>query len=244
MFYDKRNTNAIIVNEVKKMNIKNIIFDIGGVLADPKSGNWFITNNFYEIVDKSLIDEEKLKTSLKKYLNLQTQKPKTEIEEHQMFSNYYYEVLKDINYPNLTKDIADKIADDCVYNDEKFVFYPDVQPVLEKLSQKYNLYIISNGWPSSFRVLNNKGLSKYFKAIYISSMYTTTKEDNLFDIFLDIQKEVNPSNSLYIDDRRHILDKASNYNFNLLLMDRKNVYDVYKYTIIKDMNSIFNYLGK
>ena len=26
--------------------IKNIIFDIGGVLAEPKSGHWFITTNF------------------------------------------------------------------------------------------------------------------------------------------------------------------------------------------------------
>jgi len=39
------------------MNIKNIIFDIGGVLADPKSGNWFITNNFFNIVDEKIIDK-------------------------------------------------------------------------------------------------------------------------------------------------------------------------------------------
>lgn len=26
--------------------IKNIIFDIGGVLAEPKSGHWFITLTF------------------------------------------------------------------------------------------------------------------------------------------------------------------------------------------------------
>ena len=29
--------------------IKNIIFDIGGVLAEPKSGHWFITTNFWNI---------------------------------------------------------------------------------------------------------------------------------------------------------------------------------------------------
>ena len=42
--------------------IKNIIFDIGGVLAEPKSGHWFITTNFWNILNKNLIDEEKLKT--------------------------------------------------------------------------------------------------------------------------------------------------------------------------------------
>lgn len=226
------------------MNIKNIIFDIGGVLADPKSGNWFITNNFFNIVDEKIIDKDKLNSALKKFLFLQTQEPKTEKEEHQMFYKYYYEVLKFLNYPKITKELVDKIADDCVYNDEKFIFYEDVAPVLEKLSKSYNLYIISNGWPSSNRVLKNKGIYKYFKQVYISSMYTTSKEDNLFDIFLNKQVEVSPKESLYIDDRRHILDKANNYNFNLLLMDRNNKYTEYKFPIIKNMNDIIDILKK
>jgi putative hydrolase of the HAD superfamily len=203
------------------MNIKNIIFDIGGVLADPKSGHWFITNNFYSIVDKELINEEKLIKSLKDNLYLHTQNPKKEKEEHKMFSDYYYKVLSDTDYPNLSRNIADKIADDCVYNDEKFVFYNDVEENLKRLSKKYNLYIISNGWPSSFRVLHNVGIDKYFKGIVISSMYTTSKEENLFDLFLEKYK-VKPSESIFIDDRNHILNKAKEYGFKLLLMNRKN----------------------
>lgn len=203
------------------MKIKNIIFDVGGVLASPKSGNWFITNNFYNIVDKNLIDEGKLKQSLKSNLYLHTQNPKTEKEEHEMFSNYYYKVLSDINYPNISRELSDKLADDCVYNDEKFAFYDDVDKNLKLLSQKYNLYIISNGWPSSLRVLHNKGVDKYFKGIMISSMYTDSKEKTLFKVFLDKYK-INPRESIYIDDRKHILQRARMYKFGLLLMNRKN----------------------
>ena len=47
------------------MKIKNIIFDIGGVLANPKSGHWFITPNFWNIVDKKLVNEDELKIHLK-----------------------------------------------------------------------------------------------------------------------------------------------------------------------------------
>lgn len=220
------------------MEIKNIIFDIGGVLADPKSGHWFITPNFWNIIDKKYIDDNELKSSLKKYLYLQTQEPKTELEEYEMFSNYYYQVLKEINYPYITKDIANKIANDCVYNDEKFIFYEDVKENLEKLSQYYNLYIISNGWPSSFRVLKNKNIDNYFNDIFISSMYSTTKEENLFDIFLESYKNVNPNESLYIDDRRHILEKANVYGFNLLLMDRKGIYTESKFKTINSMDNI------
>lgn len=222
--------------------IKNIIFDIGGVLAEPKSGHWFITTNFWNILNKNLIDEEKLKISLKKYLYLQTQEPKTEKDEHKMFSNHYCNVLKDINYPNASLDIANKLADDCVYNDDKFIFFDDVYSILEELSKKYNLYIISNGWPSSFRVLKNKGIDKYFKGIIISSMYTTVKEENLFDIFINKYKEVTPSESLYIDDRNHILQKAKEYGFNLLLMDRYKKYEKTQFEIVNNMNDILKIL--
>ena len=222
--------------------IKNIIFDIGGVLAEPKSGHWFITTNFWNILNKNLIDEEKLKISLKKYLYLQTQEPKTEKDEHKMFSSYYCNVLKDINYPNASLDIANKLADDCVYNDDKFIFFDDVYSILEELSKKYNLYIISNGWPSSFRVLKNKGIDKYFKGIIISSMYTTVKEENLFDIFINKYKEVTPSESLYIDDRNHILQKAKEYGFNLLLMDRYKKYEKTQFEIVNNMNDILKIL--
>ena len=222
--------------------IKNIIFDIGGVLAEPKSAHWFITTNFWNILNKNLIDEEKLKISLKKYLYLQTQEPKTEKDEHEMFSNYYCNVLKDINYPNANLDIANKLADDCVYNDDKFIFFDDVYSILEELSKKYNLYIISNGWPSSFRVLKNKGIDKYFKGIIISSMYTTVKEENLFDIFINKYKEVTPSESLYIDDRNHILQKAKEYGFNLLLMDRYKKYEKTQFEIVNNMNDILKIL--
>ena len=222
--------------------VKNIIFDIGGVLAEPKSGHWFITTNFWNIVDKNLVDEEKLKLSLKKYLYLHTQEPKIEKEEYEMFSNYYYNVLKDINYPKKGIDIANKLADDCVYNDDKFIFFDDDKPVLEKLSKNYNLYIISNGWPSSFRVLKNKGIDKYFRDIIISSMFTTTKEEKLFDIFIEKYKEVNPSESLYIDDRRHILQKAKEYGFNILLMDRHRIYSESDFKTINNMNDILEVL--
>lgn len=224
------------------MAIKNIIFDIGGVLADSKSGNWFITPNFWKIINQDLVDETELQTSLKKNLCLQTQEPKTEEDEHKMFFHYYYQVLQDIHYPIITKEICDRLADDCVYNDEKFIFYKDVKGNLEKLSQKYNLYIISNGWPSSLRILKNQQLEKFFKEILISSMYSTTKEEKLFDLFLEKESTVSPQETLFIDDRRHILKKASQYGFHLLLMDRKKQYLESKFKSSNTMDDIWEVL--
>lgn len=225
----------------KTILIQNIIFDIGGVLANPLSGNWFITPNFYTIIDKNKINETELLESLKKYQYLHTQEPKNEKEEYQMFMNYYYQVLKNINYP-ITKKIAEDLAHDCVLNDDKFIFFEDVANSLELLSKNYNLYIISNGWPSSIRVLNNKNIAKNFKSIYISSMYGTIKEEKLFDIFLE-KENIKPECSLYIDDREHVLDKAKEYHFNLLKMIRNNPKST-KYQSITSMLELINYLNQ
>lgn len=217
---------------------KNVIFDIGGVLAHSKSGYWFITPNFWHLIDKNIIDIDNLKTSMKKYMYLHTQEPKNEKEEHEMFKKYYYSVLKDINYPKLTEELCEKIADDCVYNDEKFIFYEDVKEILERLYKKHNLYIISNGWPSSFRVLKNYRIDHYFKDIIISSMYSTIKEESLFNIFLEKHLDVNSNKSLYIDDRRHILEKAKEYGFDVMLMDRDNRYSDEDFIKINDLKEL------
>lgn len=219
------------------MNIKNIILDIGGVLAHPKSGHWFITNNFYNIIDKEFLDAEKFKESLNSNFKFLNQNPKNEKEEQKMFSDYYFKVLSDINYPKLNKKIVDKIADDCVYNDEKFVFYDDVEENLKRLSKKYNLYIISNGWPSTLRILNIFKIDKYFKGIMMSSMYTSTKEENLFNIFLEKYK-LNPKECVFIDDRSDLLDKAAKHGFNVLLMNRKNSEKNNKFKTIYSLKEI------
>ena len=50
------------------MYIRNIIFDNGGVLANPRTGHWYITPNFWNIVD---LDKETnmdiIKDVMKKY---------------------------------------------------------------------------------------------------------------------------------------------------------------------------------
>ena len=43
-----------------KDKTKYLILDFGLVLGKPKTGNWFITPNFYEIIGKNKIDLKRL----------------------------------------------------------------------------------------------------------------------------------------------------------------------------------------
>ena len=85
-------------------------------------------------------------------------------------------------------------------------------------------------------------MEKYFKGIIISSMYTTIKEEKLFNVFLDKYKNIIPKETIYIDDRTYILDKAKNYGFKLLLMDREKNYLNSEYKKIESMKDLIKIL--
>lgn len=224
------------------MKIKNIILDIGGVLLLPRSGDWFFTPNFFNIVDEKLIDKELLTISFKKFKHLQTQEPKTQLQEVETFTNFYFTVLQEIHYPDLTLALAHKIATDLCYNDDKFIFFDEVRPFLKKLSKNYHLYIISNAWPSTMRILKKQKLDTYFNQILISYMYTTTKEEKLFNIFVDTYPEVNPLESLYIDDNLHLLEKAKTFDFHTIWLDRKHLDIPTKIKKVETLEAIYNVL--
>ena len=225
------------------MDIKNIVFDNGGVLSVPRTGHWFITPNFFNIV-KNKIDIKSLKDAMKKYQNILTMEPKTELEEYELFSKFYYKALEEVGYENLNKDLANKLAQDCVYNNEKYNFFDDVNRTLDILKQKYKLYIVSDAWPSSIRLFNELNLSRFFKDICISSMESTIKLERLFEVFLKKNLEVKPEQTIFIDDRIDILEKANSLGFNVLLMDRENRNKKAKYKVINDLNEIINIANK
>lgn len=220
---------------------KNLFFDVGRTLVKPKSGNWFITPNFYNIVGP--MDTEMLEKAIKKNLHLLDERNiLTEDEEYDMFCKFYLKVLEEVKYREISEKVINSLAFDCVYNDDKFIFYPDVKKELKTLSKDYDLYIISNAWPSTHRILKNYGIYDLFKKIYISSEYGYKKEDKaLFEIALE-DTNINDEN-FFIDDRLDLLDISTQYGFIPIIIDRdkdketnyieieklKDLYDVLKY---------------
>ena len=59
---------------MSQSKIRNIIFDNGGVLSEPKTGHWFITPNFWKILNlDEIINIDNMKCSMKKYQYMLTQ---------------------------------------------------------------------------------------------------------------------------------------------------------------------------
>ncbi len=199
---------------------KNLFFDVGSTLLYPKTKEWFIPPNYKKIlgdIDTNLFKENIDKN---KFL-LDERNINTEEQEFEMFSKFYYNVLKDFNYSNITTEIIQNLAYDCVYNDDKFVFYKEVKRELKNLSKEYDMYIISDAWPSTYRILKNYGIYNLFKNVYISSDLGFKKSDKmLFEIALE-NISLNDIN-YFIDDRFELLKISEKYGFIPIIIDRND----------------------
>lgn len=198
----------------------NLFFDVGSTLHHPLSGNWFITPNFFKILGN--IDLDIVLDALKNSFHLLDEREiYTEEEEFDMFCKFYLNVLKSMNYPTISSEIIQALAYDNVYNNDKIIFYPEVKKKLKDLSLKYDLYIISDAWPSTYRILKDSNLLNLFKKVYISSELGFKKEDKiLFEIALE-DVSINDEN-YFIDDRLDLVDISKEYGFIPILIDREN----------------------
>ena len=220
---------------------KNLFFDVGSTLLYPKTKEWFIPPNYKKIlgdIDTNLFKENIDKN---KFL-LDERNINTEEQEFEMFSKFYYNVLKDFNYSNITTEIIQNLAYDCVYNDDKFVFYKEVKRELKNLSKEYDMYIISDAWPSTYRILKNYGIYDLFKNVYISSDLGFKKSDKtLFEIALE---KIPPTDeNFFIDDRYDLLKISESYGFIPIIIDRDNnkLTNYIEINNLTQLNELLNY---
>jgi len=229
--------------ENKYENVKGIIFDSGRTLNVPSTGHWFITPKFYEIIDTPsfTVNQATLYESMGKACNYINKIPtvSTEVEEYLMFKEFYKIVLEEIEYPDISKNILNALAEDNVYNDDKFYFFEDVEPTLIKLKENYILGVVSDTWPSLERVFINRGLRKYFSTFIMSSIHGSSKAEKiLFKIALD-ELNLKANETLFVDDSESNLEAAEESGMIPILIDRYDRKQLQsKYPIIRSLEEL------
>ena len=232
---------------IDKKNIKAILFDSGRTLNIPRTGHWFITPKFYEILDVSGLKykQEIFDSAIEKacdYVN-KIRFVKNEEEEFFMFKEFYRIVLEGAGYPDIDSRILSALAEDNVYNDNKFLFFDDVEPSLEILKQKYMPGVVSDTWPSLERVFINAGLRKYFSTFIMSSIYGSCKSEKaLFKVALE-ELKIAPPEAIFIDDSESNLTAAEEFGMLPILIDRYKTTDLKsKYPIIRSLGELLELL--
>lgn len=227
-------------------NIKAILFDSGRTLNVPRTGHWFITPNFFKIIERdniSYTNDKLTKAMQKAYEHIEKiLLVETEEQEYKMFKEFYEIVLKELKYPNIDNDIIELLAKDNVYNDEKFLFFDDVDESLNILKDKYLLGVVSDTWPSLERVFINKDLRKYFSTFVMSSVYGSNKAEKLlFKIAIE-ELGINPEEAIFVDDSESNLDAAKEFGMIPIMIDVYNSKELTsKYPIIHSISELIEY---
>ncbi len=216
-----------------------IILDFGLVLGKPKTGEWFITPNFFRILGTEKIDLKKLKFLFNKFNALISVKMTTREEEYESFKEFYYNVINEQNIVGNPKDQAEKLAQDFVYNEDKYVMYDDVYDFLSEASKENKLILLSDNWPCVYNILKRWNIYDFFTKLYISSEYCELKKDGKFFDRPINEFGIKENEAIFVDDNPDLLDVAVKKKLCPILMDRANNYRQFnKYRRITKLNEV------
>lgn len=208
---------------------KAIFFDVGYTLDYPASGDWMLTNKFYEIAGERFykctkMDVQNAKDKSFEYLNNNHLVANSEVE-YEQFAHFYSE-FSDFLDLGLTKEEIGEIAYDRTFNMKNYVLYPDALEVLENLSKTHKLGIISDTWPSIEPQLETLGIRKYFSSTTYSCFLGTFKPDKRMYIDALEKMGVPAENTVFIDDRPCNLVSAAELGITPILIAANPVSDV------------------
>ena len=153
------------------MKHKYLILDFGKVIVGPLNKEWDFTPKFVELIDINEIDEKKYKKLRSEIEHTLYNKVLTLDEEYKMFYHFYEYILSRLNIKNYSAKMAEKIAYDRTYNNDKYYLFPEIYEELDKLKSKYTLLLLSDNWPCGIEYMKAHNLDKYFDKMYISSTY-------------------------------------------------------------------------
>ncbi len=186
-------------------NIKNLLFDFGGVIASLDKQQ--AISRFKEIGLETIED----------YLN--------EYRQSGIFLEYEEGKINDTEFYDAFRKLAGKedISDDDI-DSAWMAFITEVPAykleLLEELRKKYNVYLLSNTNPSIMKWAMSpnfspagKPLSHYFDKAYISYHIGHAKPDK--GIYEHIIKDsgMNPSETLFFDDGKANIEAANQLGF-------------------------------
>ena len=227
----------------KVVKIKNIVLDWGMVLAYPATGNWFITPKTSELLGQSNYKNAKHHIiKLKKAFSdafvdiTENHLMHTEKEEIEQFAVFYTKIIEQMEWKipeNLTDQNGKKVintgewgkllACDLVENPDHVLLYEDSISMLNKMNENYQVYILSDNWPSLTSKMRRGKVDCLVEGTVISCDYGICKDDR--KLFQEGIQEwgINPEESIFADDNTINLENARLSGFTPLWMKRYNL---------------------
>ena len=221
---------------------KVIFFDVGYTLDMPASGDWMFTNRFLaeaggQLKNRSADRIDRAREEALRFLAGNHLVTTVEAEIRQFYE--YYSLISDRLDLGLTGEQLQQIAGDRACNMENYIPYPGIREVLEKLSEKAKLGIISDTWPSIDQQLEHIGVSGYFSFRTYSCYVGTFKPDRRMYQDALAKSGVSAEETAFIDDSVRNLNGAAEMGIYPILIAANPASDVEtSYLKIRDLREL------
>jgi len=135
--------------------------------------------------------------------------------------------------------IAEELARNAVFNQDKIKFYDDVLPGLRALNARWRVVVISDAWPSLKDRLDAAGVTPLLDDLIISCHYGHCKSDGgkLFQSAID-HHGVIPEQCLFVDDSAENLAFARALGFHVAQMDREGKLEESEYPLVHTLEEV------
>ena len=227
----------------KILDDKKVIFlDVGYTLDSPVSGDWMLTNMFYEVVGDKIKDIDPGEIKRAKYVGIDYLEKNhlitTMDEEYEQYIEFYSIVSKELGFELSLKQL-EEIAHDKTFNMKNYIAYPRTVEAVEELSKNFKLGIISDTWPSITPQLEYIGVLKYISFYTYSCFLGVFKPDER--MYLDALSKcgVPAGETVFVDDRIINLEGASKFGITPVLITVNPDSDVEtSYVKIKELKDL------
>lgn len=142
--------------------IKNVVFDVGGVLVAPVTSDWMLPPGSEDILGKAFFRERveefrSYKASALEFLP-DGRKVSTAKEETELNFLYYKRILNEGMGLSLSDDSIMRIALLQANTDDRYSVFSDVHQYFKKFRAAYRIGILSDAPPSLRRILRSEGI--------------------------------------------------------------------------------------
>lgn len=184
--------------------VETILLDCGGVLARPQTGIWLFPRNFHRLMDGLLAQVD-----AKEHVRARVRASELLHRDHLLYTedvecDQLEEYFRNCYCRFLGLDVPEEtlreLARAQVYDNERFVFYDDVLPMLRKWKGKYKLGMVSDTHPSLRRIMRDHGSLQYFDVAALSCDLGVLKPDaRMYETALRALGAA-PETTIFVDD--------------------------------------------
>lgn len=183
----------------------NIVFDIGGVLVYPRLGEWHIPRRIAEILGPERAAD--LKTPRFRAAHaaalrwLDESRVVADVDMERILRRGFTLELDRAMGWRMTDAEIDAMTDDFTDNIDRYGFFDDLAPYLEKWSRSHTLALLSDAMPSILPFLEQYGIRRFFTEAVVSTQIGALKPSPR--MYAEILRRLGaaPSDCLFVDDR-------------------------------------------